>query len=286
MDCAEPLLQLTRSFWNANPCDGQADVSTRMRFRYLKEPWLPRVLDGVAACANVLEVGCGQGTDALYCCQRMNVGGSYIGVDYSDASIASARRSLQQCCHRLSVVPQFTVGNAEALQFEQDRFDCVLSIGVLHHTPNTQQAIDEVYRVLKPGGRAVIALYRLASPKVFSAHAIRGVARAVDVLLGRERVLYDLCGRLGSNHCLGTMLLECLGVPILKSYTRGEIRRMFSRFDDVSIRPIGIGLALGPLRSLDRGANPLGALWLVEAHKKPVPAASGQTRVDHGTRGE
>jgi SAM-dependent methyltransferase len=272
MECADSLVQLTRMFWNANPCDGQPDVDRRMGFRYGKEPWLPPVLDRVARHGSILEVGCGQGTDALYCCRLMDVGGSYVGVDYSDRSVASARTSMQQYRNHLRVIPEFSVGNAEKLEFEDDRFDCVVSIGVLHHTPDTERAVREVHRVLKPGGTAVVALYRLASPKVLTAKAIRLVARGMDLVAGADRALYRACARLGSDHALGTMLLECLGVPILKSYTRGQITRMFAAFDEVRIAPIGMGLpsALVPagwLRRIDRGPNPFGALWLIEACK-------------------
>ena len=50
-------------------------------------------------------------------------------------------------------------GDAEALPFDDGSFDIVYSNGVLHHTPSTEKALDEVFRVLKPGGRAVIMLY-------------------------------------------------------------------------------------------------------------------------------
>jgi SAM-dependent methyltransferase len=285
MQCADSLLQLTRMFWNANPCDGQSDVARRMEFRYGKEPWLPPVLDRIARHRSILEVGCGQGTDALYCCRLMDTGGSYVGVDYSDRSVASAGRSLQQYRDHLRVVPEFRVGNAERLEFEDHRFDCVTSIGVLHHTPKTKEAIDEVYRVLRPGGTAVIALYRLLSPKVLTAKAIRLAARGVDLVAGADRTLYRACARLGSDHAMGTMLLECLGVPLLKSYTRGQIVRMFAAFDDVRISPVGMGLpsVIVParvLRRIDRGPNPFGTLWLIEA-RKPVVGADGR-RADGG----
>lgn len=262
-----PALEATRTFWNANPCDGHADVEGRMAFRYGKEPWLPHVLERVARFNAVLEVGCGQGTDALYCCRRLDRKGSYVGVDLSPQSVASARRSLESTRHTLRVVPEFHVDNAEQLQLPANSFDCVYSMGVLHHTHDTQQAIDEVHRVLRPGGTAMIALYRSVSPKVFLAHAIRAVSRGLDRVTGQNRLLYTLAGRLGSDHALGTMLLECVGVPILRSYTRGQLHRLFGRFTDIRVEPLGIGLPLGPLRRLDEGPHPLGALWLIEARK-------------------
>jgi ubiquinone/menaquinone biosynthesis C-methylase UbiE len=56
------------------------------------------------------------------------------------------------------------VGDALALDFPDSSFDAVWSNGVLHATGDTQRAIDEVRRVLKPGGRAIIShFYRRPS---------------------------------------------------------------------------------------------------------------------------
>jgi len=61
----------------------------------------------------------------------------------------------------------FKKENAEQLSFPNESFDWVYSHGVLHHTPNTQRAMDEVHRVLKPGGRAIIMLYHKHSFNYF-----------------------------------------------------------------------------------------------------------------------
>ena len=49
--------------------------------------------------------------------------------------------------------------DAENLPFEANSFDAVYSWVVLHHSPDTQKAVDEVYRVLKPDGQAKIMIY-------------------------------------------------------------------------------------------------------------------------------
>ena len=46
--------------------------------------------------------------------------------------------------------------DAESLPFETGTFDVVYSNGVLHHTPNTRAVVQEILRVLKPGGRIMI----------------------------------------------------------------------------------------------------------------------------------
>jgi len=49
--------------------------------------------------------------------------------------------------------------DVEVLSFPDGTFDVVYSSGVLHHTPGTQEAIDEIHRALRPGGLAIIGLY-------------------------------------------------------------------------------------------------------------------------------
>lgn len=50
-------------------------------------------------------------------------------------------------------------GDVEELPFKSNVFDNVISFGVLHHTPNTEKGIKEIYRVLKPGGKAFLSFY-------------------------------------------------------------------------------------------------------------------------------
>jgi SAM-dependent methyltransferase len=261
-------LERTRAFWDRNPCDGQADLARRRQFRYDKEPWLPEVLSAAARNASILEVGCGQGTDALYCCSLMRQG-SYRGIDYSPNSVSQARRNGETLSASLAVVPTFEVGNAEALPFEDDHFACVMSLGVLHHTPNTAQAIGEVHRVLRPGGLAYVSLYRLLSPKLLGAYLLRGASRLLDTAVGKPGRALELTRALNPESWLGTMLVEGIGVPVLKSYRRGEIERLFAKFSSLDIRPVGNGFRLFGLSAALDGVSRsvFGAQWLVVARK-------------------
>lgn len=269
----ENILKKTQVFWNANPCDGQENLDQRMRFRYRKDPYLLPVLRNVARHQSVLEVGCGQGTDMIYCCQMMARGSSYLAVDYSPLSIEAARKSVSECGRGLNIVPEMMVGNAESLQFQDNSFDCVYSCGVLHHTPNTQAAIDEVFRVLKPGGQAYVLLYRTLSPKVLTAKCLRALSKLVDFSANSDRLLYQVTRRWGGpGKFFGTNFQECFGVPILRSYTKAKIRIMFSHYQIQRIIPVGTGIPFFPLNPwFDAGSNPLGYMWLIESAKPGSP---------------
>ena len=274
-DRPDDLFQEGRAFWDQNPCDGQEDVAKRMTFRYRKEPWLPAVLERASRLGRMLEIGCGQGTDALRVCSLKEDDQPYVALDCSMQSLRSALRSASATAKQLRTQPQFVGANAERLPFPDGAFDGVLSVGVLHHSPDTQRAVDEAHRVLGDSGVAIVLLYRLLSPKLLAALSLRMLVRWVDRLAGREGYVCDWARRLGSNHFLGTMLLECAGVPVMRAYTRAGIRRLFRQFDVREIEPLGMGFPfLGINHWIDKGRNPLGAFWLVVAAKKGSPAPS------------
>ncbi|MFH1594960.1 MAG: methyltransferase domain-containing protein [Pseudomonadota bacterium] len=103
---------------------------------------------------SVLDVGCGAGVDSLVAAHLVGPAGRVIGVDVTAEMIAKARSNLE----RLDL-PQvsFQVGEAESLPFPDNDFDLVISNGVLNLTLNKEQALEEAYRVLKPGGRFMVA---------------------------------------------------------------------------------------------------------------------------------
>jgi ubiquinone/menaquinone biosynthesis C-methylase UbiE len=255
----------TQLFWNSNPCGTHEQYIETRRQRYLMEPYLPKLLSNIAEeGGNILEVGCGQGVDAIEICRRLN-NGSYIGIDYSQKSVENAKHFLSSF-GGLNIKPKFIVGNAENLEFIDNSFDALWSMGVIHHTPNIQNAISEIRRVLKPGKTAQIMIYRKFSAKVQVALLLRRIQSFLDIVFRTDRIFYKA---LRANHShskkFGTMFLECFGVPILNSYTNVEVKKLFLEFTKVTIEPYGNNL--GSLSIKKSGYNFFGYLWLVTAKK-------------------
>lgn len=99
-----------------------------------------------------LEVGCGMGTDSIVFARE---GFQITGVDLAPGHLDLANKLFAH----YNLKGTFMEANAEKLPFPDRKFGCVYSFGVLHHTPNTANAIKEVHRVLTDKGRAVIMLY-------------------------------------------------------------------------------------------------------------------------------
>lgn len=260
-------LASTREFWDANPCGVHDGFETQRMQRYAMEPWLPKLLKHMAARhGSFLEVGCGQGVDSIEICSNMAPGGRYSGIDYSPNSVAMAAANVASQSGNLAVKPTHALGNAEALDFRDASFEAVYSMGVIHHTAHPDKAIAEVHRVLQPGGKAYICLYRKPSLKVAAAKLLRAIQHGLDRLLGSERCIHVWLRRRGSHSKLfGTMFLECFGVPFMGWYTRDEMLRMFTAFSSVELRIYGPNL--GRLSAGGKDETPFGYFWVIEATK-------------------
>jgi SAM-dependent methyltransferase len=103
----------------------------------------------------VLDVGCGTGTLAMEAARRVGRAGRVTGVDPSPEQIARARAKAA----RRHVPIEFQIGVIEQLAFPDQTFDVVFSTLMMHHVPESlkRQGLAEIARVLKPGGRLVIA---------------------------------------------------------------------------------------------------------------------------------
>jgi ubiquinone/menaquinone biosynthesis C-methylase UbiE len=103
----------------------------------------------------LLDVGCGTGTLAIEAQRRVGSAGRVVGTDPSLEQIARARAKAA----RRNLPIEFQIGVIEDLPFPDQTFDVVFSTLMMHHLPNSlkRQGLTEIVRVLKPGGRLVIA---------------------------------------------------------------------------------------------------------------------------------
>lgn len=102
----------------------------------------------------VVDIGCGTGTDACLASGMVGSSGRVFGVESDTASLATARKQAQ--LSRLRNVT-FTKAYAERLPLPNASVDVVISNGVLSQCANKADVIQEIFRVLKVGGRVQIA---------------------------------------------------------------------------------------------------------------------------------
>lgn len=100
-----------------------------------------------------LDMGCGKGSDLVEISKRVTVDSLMVGIDISERSIIIAKE-LTSSDDRF----HFIAHNMEtAFPFENDTFDVILSCNVIECIRDKNTLINELYRVLKPGGKVIIA---------------------------------------------------------------------------------------------------------------------------------
>ncbi|MDD5109766.1 MAG: class I SAM-dependent methyltransferase [Patescibacteria group bacterium] len=134
---AQKILQQTKETYNSIASDFNAT-------RGYLWPGFDKFLAYVPKNSQVLDVGCGNGRLVeLFAHHAV----TYTGIDASEGQVTWARKN--------HPVGRFMVGDTLQLPFPDASFDAVFMIAVLHHIPSRalrQRALQEVRRVLKPGG--------------------------------------------------------------------------------------------------------------------------------------
>eukprot|EP00977_Amphora_coffeiformis_P008467 scaffold1918_cov154-Amphora_coffeaeformis.AAC.4 len=100
----------------------------------------------------VLDIGSGLGVDSFIAAHKTGPKGRLIGIDISAKEVAHAQRRADE--RGLDI--RFATADMERLPLPDNSFDVVISNGAFCLAPNKQAAFEEIYRVLKPGGRMVV----------------------------------------------------------------------------------------------------------------------------------
>lgn len=233
--------QQVHDFWNKASCGEELYLKERDRAGYVAEMETryslePYILDFArfdeTRGLRVLEIGVGLGADH----QRFAAAGADLwGIDLTERAVEHTRARL--ACFGLR--SRLVVGDAEALDFDDESFDYVYSWGVLHHSPDTPKAVAEVRRVLKRGGATRIMVYHKWS--------------MIGLMLWLRYALLGLRPWLTLSQIYGSYL-ESRGT---KAYSVGEAHDLFGAFRDVRIRTV---LTHGDLLESDAGQRHRGLL--------------------------
>lgn len=186
--------------------------------RYCNDEYIPSLVQSLAVSGKkVLEVGCGLGADT----RLFSKLGAYItSMDLSKNNAFLTKKGLGL----LDLNGNVACGDAENIPFKNNSFDIVYSFGVLHHTPKTQEAINELHRVLKPGGRCLIMLYHKGY-QYYYIHLVHGI-------LGFKRLFYSEEQILSKKYDK---------TPLSKMYSKKDAALLFSRFKEIDFEVLTYG---------------------------------------------
>ncbi len=101
----------------------------------------------------ILDAGCGVGGSSIYLAK--NIGCRAVGISLSESQIRACKKNSKK--HRVSELTDFKVMDFCNTEFENEIFDVVWAIESVCHAPDKNNFIKEAFRILKPGGKLVIA---------------------------------------------------------------------------------------------------------------------------------
>ena len=189
-----------------------------------------------------LDIGCGGGRQ---CVSYTKLGAaSATGVDFGEENITFAN----QMKKKLGIENiEYRVGNAYELPFENNHFDIVSANGVFHHLERMDRALEEAFRVLKPGGW--MWLYINGAGGVFNdlMDTIKIIMQGTD----RDRVL-EILRSFGLNEHKMYHLIDGFYATYI-----------YSRWDELAVLLEKIGFKISDIE------KDLPLMWIHKMHKKP-----------------
>lgn len=205
----DPALEAIREYWNIHIHD--LEIATQPigtkgffdeldEYRFDKLRYLPDLVDfsGYAG-KRLLEVGCGVGIDLV----RFARGGAQVtGIDLAEVSIDLACKNFEQN----GLQGDLRVMNGEAMEFSDNSFDVVYAHGVLQYTAHAGKMANELFRVLRPGGEAIMMVYNRIS-------WLNAMSKVMNVGLEHQ------------------------DAPVLNKYSIAEFKSLLTPFSNVRILP-------------------------------------------------
>jgi SAM-dependent methyltransferase len=180
-------------------------------------PYLDGYLPRPASKAErLLEIGLGYGTVSQILAGR---GFDYHGVDISHGPVEMVRYRLSELGIP-DAEERVQANSVLELDHPDASFDQVVSIGCLHHTGDLPRAVEQVRRVLRPGGRALVMVY--------NRHSYRRAAVALRRTLGRGPDDQEVRRSYDSN-------LEGEAAPATEYVSKAQAKRLFSGFSEVQV---------------------------------------------------
>ena len=170
--------------------------------------------------AKVLDAGCGTGTNCVWLAKR---GFKVTGADFSGFALSKAKGEGIE--YRREDLTALTFGDAS--------FDAVFCIGVLMHIPEVEKALQELVRVLRPGGYLIIAETNANAPETYAFRAYWKLARkgirAKRTPIGVEAWSETPAGPLLSRKTSARWLKRFLRDRGMKTITRttGELTELY-----------------------------------------------------------
>jgi ubiquinone/menaquinone biosynthesis C-methylase UbiE len=224
-----------REWWHNNPFnyfvdaeEGSWEFYRNIDRKFLKwipfmqaggYPFLTRYIDmkGLKG-KKVLDIACGTGVLTE---QFVRMGAEVTAIDLTPKAVELTKKRLAL----YGLTAEVIEGDAQQMPFADNTFDYVCAWGCLMHMPQTEKAISEIHRVLKPGGKSLAMMYHVNSVHLrYCIQLGRGILRGKYLKYDNQSLInrYTDGAKVGGNQ-------------LAKFYSRNQFKQLFSQFKDVKV---------------------------------------------------
>ena len=147
---AIPYEEFSREFFAEIDCRFFSLAALYLPFKEV--PFDPLIDFKTLATKDVLEVGVGSGSHAQLLAAHSR---TFTGIDLTDYAIRSTKERMRV----FNLNGNMLRMDAEHMEFPDGSFDFIWSWGVIHHSANTRRILEEMHRVLRPGGEVIVMVY-------------------------------------------------------------------------------------------------------------------------------
>lgn len=118
----------------------------------------PAALADIKKGETIVDLGAGGGIDCFIAAKRLGREGRVIGIDMTEEMVSRARENAKKVAEVLGYdIVEFRAGNIMELPVESNSVDLIISNCVINLTEDKAKVLEEIYRILKPGGRFIIS---------------------------------------------------------------------------------------------------------------------------------
>lgn len=217
-------INVVKDFWNNSPCNirhSKSPMGSEKYFneveqrKYFVEPHIPGFANfDKWKDKKVLEIGCGIGTDSI---NFARAGAKLTCIELSDKSLDIAKKRFET----FGLTANFYCGNAEEISKHVpiEEYDLIYSFGVIHHTPNPSNVLNEIKKYASKDTTIKIMIYSKYSWKTFGFFLLNGYKFGFSL---SKTIQY-----------FAEAQLNC---PVAYVYTEGGVKNLLSDFNIVEMK--------------------------------------------------